>query len=123
MSDPTTPTLRASDAERETVGQALRRHHAEGRIDTDELQERISRCYGARTQAELEVLLADLPREPRAEERSGWPQGRRRLQLLVPILILLVALGSSGHGHHPVIWPVLVLAFVVTRVAGRRMLR
>ena len=61
--------LRASDAERERVAEALRRHHVDGRIDTDELQERLERCYAARTGSDLDALLADLPGEaPSASE-------------------------------------------------------
>ena len=47
------PNLRAADADREATGERLRRHHAEGRLDTEELQERIDRCYQARTIGDL----------------------------------------------------------------------
>jgi hypothetical protein len=39
----------------------LRRHHAEGRLDTEELQERIDRRSQANTVGELERLITDLP--------------------------------------------------------------
>src|SRR3954471_6567388 len=55
------PALRASDADRERAADALRRHHLDGRLDTDELQERLGRCYAARTTGELAALFADLP--------------------------------------------------------------
>src|SRR3954471_3820293 len=64
--------LRASDAERERVAETLRRHHLDGRLDTDELQERLERAYAARTTGELAPLLADLPAQPRR------PPGRAR---------------------------------------------
>src|SRR3954470_10827357 len=67
------PALRASDADREHVAAALRRHHLDGRLDTDELQERLGACYAARTLGQLEPLLADLPgaARPAARARRG----------------------------------------------------
>jgi hypothetical protein len=58
--------LRASDADREAVVAALRRHHADGRLTTDELEERVGAAWGARLVSELEALLSDLPRTPPA---------------------------------------------------------
>ena len=43
------PAHRASDAEREAVAERLRRAAAEGRLDADELEERVGRAYGAQT--------------------------------------------------------------------------
>jgi hypothetical protein len=117
MNEPGAPTLRAGDADRETVGQALRRHHADGRIDTEELQDRISRCYSARTRGELDALLADLPRESNPRPRSlRQPPGRAWLPILVPIVILLAVLGPATHNHHHALWPLLLLAFIAARV-------
>lgn len=53
--------LRCSDADREKVAEALRSATADGRIDLDELHERLERTYAARTYRELEPLVADLP--------------------------------------------------------------
>jgi hypothetical protein len=120
MNEPDTPTLRAGDADREAVGQALRRHHADGRIDTEELQDRISRCYSARTHGELDALLADLPREPNAGTRSLRQRpGRSWLPILVPVVILLAVLGPATHNHRHAVWPLLLLAFIATRVIRR----
>lgn len=47
--------LRASDAERSATADVLRRHHAEGRLDTDEFEERVERCYAAKTRGELDA--------------------------------------------------------------------
>ena len=55
------PELRASDAEREAVAQELRDHAAAGRLDPDELEERLTRAYSAKTHGELEGLTTDLP--------------------------------------------------------------
>ena len=53
--------LRASDADRERVAEVLRTSAAEGRLDLDELDERLRAVYASRTYAELEPLLMDLP--------------------------------------------------------------
>ncbi|MBB5935178.1 DUF1707 domain-containing protein [Streptomyces zagrosensis] len=53
--------MRASDAERERVAEALREAVAEGRLDMVEFEERLERAYTARTHADLEPLVQDLP--------------------------------------------------------------
>ncbi|MFB9180152.1 DUF1707 domain-containing protein [Dactylosporangium sucinum] len=53
--------LRASDGDRERVAEVLRVAAAEGRLDLDEVDERLHAVYAARTYAELEPLTADLP--------------------------------------------------------------
>src|SRR5215212_7004063 len=95
--------LRASDAERERTAAALRRHHVDGRLDTDELQDRLGRCYAARTEEDLRALLADLPAEHHAPAR---PPGRARpfglaAVALVALAVLAVAatVGAARHGH------------------------
>jgi hypothetical protein len=53
--------LRASDADRERIVEFLRGHCAEGRLDLEELEERMDLAYAARTLADLEPLTFDLP--------------------------------------------------------------
>ena len=93
--------LRASDADRERVAEALRRHHVDGRIDTDELQERLERCYAARTGGDLAALLADLPGE--APPRPPYARaGRARWPLAAAVVVVLLAfatVGAVAHGH------------------------
>jgi hypothetical protein len=57
------PEMRASDADRDRVAQALREHCAQGRIAVDELGERLDRVYRARTLGELEAVTGDLPEQ------------------------------------------------------------
>jgi hypothetical protein len=52
---------RAADADREAVADRLRIAAGDGRIDLEELDERLGRAYAAKTYGELEVLVADLP--------------------------------------------------------------
>ena len=59
------PPVRASDTERERAMQVLRRHYAEGRLDADELEERVALAARARDRRELSALVADLPRDRR----------------------------------------------------------
>jgi hypothetical protein len=57
------PELRASDAERERTVDLLRGHAAEGRLTMEELGARVGLAYGARTRAELDEIVRDLPAE------------------------------------------------------------
>ena len=52
---------RASDKERDAVVQRVQDAFAEGRLDDTEFDERTRAALTARTQAELDALLADLP--------------------------------------------------------------
>ncbi|MEV4658217.1 DUF1707 domain-containing protein [Micromonospora sp. NPDC049301] len=53
--------MRAADADREAVADRLRVALGEGRLDLHEYDERLQRAYAARTYAELDALLTDLP--------------------------------------------------------------
>jgi hypothetical protein len=53
--------LRAADADRDRAAELLRRAAAEGRITFDELDERVSQAYTAKTFADLQALTSDLP--------------------------------------------------------------
>lgn len=55
---------RASDAERQAVVDQLRAATGAGRLSLDEFSERVGVAWAARTQGDLEPLLADLPAEP-----------------------------------------------------------
>ncbi len=55
------PAHRIADADREVVAARLREAMAEGRLDLEETEERLTAVYAARTVADLDVLTADLP--------------------------------------------------------------
>jgi hypothetical protein len=57
------PEMRASDADRDRVAAALREHCAQGRIDVDELNDRLDGVYSARTIGDLQRVTDDLPEE------------------------------------------------------------
>jgi hypothetical protein len=62
-----TPGLRASDADREAVVERLHRAATEGRLDADELEERISAAYAAKLCTDLDPLVADITPLPAAK--------------------------------------------------------
>lgn len=76
--------LRASDQDRERIAEVLRTAAADGRLDLDEMDERLSAVYAARTYADLEPLVRDLPSHatapapavgvprPLESARRGW---------------------------------------------------
>jgi hypothetical protein len=53
--------MRASDQDRERVAELLRDAAGEGRLDMDELDERLEAVYSAKTYAELVPITRDLP--------------------------------------------------------------
>jgi hypothetical protein len=61
MSDPDPSQLRISDDDRHKVAEVLRAAAGEGRIDLDELDERLEATYSARTYADLVPITVDLP--------------------------------------------------------------
>ena len=64
--------VRASDDEREAAVDSLRHHYAVGRLESDELEERIELAYDAKTRGDLDAVFVDLPsdRGRRARERA-----------------------------------------------------
>ncbi len=55
------PQIRASDDDRDRTATLLREHHAAGRLDAEEFNERLDKTFAAKTVGELDELLADLP--------------------------------------------------------------
>ena len=106
--------LRLSHADRDQMVEILRDAAADGRLDMDELEERVERALTARTFADLEPLVADLPvaapapptvRAPAPtaqadEEVQRWQvhgqQLRREGAWMVPRIIELEVHGGSA---------------------------
>jgi uncharacterized protein DUF4190/uncharacterized protein DUF1707 len=57
---PPSRDYRASDADREAAAERLRLASVEGRIDSEELEQRLAGVYRARTVADLDVLVRDV---------------------------------------------------------------
>jgi hypothetical protein len=97
------PALRASDSDREQIAERLRQATAEGRLQTDELEQRLGTALSARTYGELEPLVADLPEPPAAPPRRSraplWTGGAAAATLLLAVLGSLA--GGRFHSHVP----------------------
>jgi hypothetical protein len=117
-----TPGVRASDAERDAIAEELRAHSIVGRLDTDELEERLQAAYGARTTDELQALRRDLPALPASPQQMALERRQLRGQLvrrsiqetgssLGAFAICTVIWISSGASSF--FWPVFVLLAVV----------
>lgn len=63
---------RVSDADRERVVDVLRLRCAEGYLSLDTLSGRVEAAYRAKTSAQLEAVILDLPRRMRAQVRGSW---------------------------------------------------
>ncbi len=87
--------LRASDADRERIADRLRQAATEGRILPDELDERLGAALSARTYAELDALVADLPSDRVTRRRppsaAPWVKPTVALALAIPLAIALIA--------------------------------
>ena len=77
------PDLRASDADRERAVLTLGRAAGDGRLDVDELEERLQLAYAARTQAELDTLLADVGGAIQGDLGAAAPAPRTRAARVV----------------------------------------
>jgi hypothetical protein len=97
--------LRASDAERERVVEALRSHAAAGRLSVDELEARIDRTYAAATRADLRELTNDLPAAPTRRPRRKESEWRAWASVSVLLLVIWAATGAG------VFWPVWPIGF------------
>jgi hypothetical protein len=112
--------LRASDEDRERYAQSLREHFAAGRIGEDELAERLDAVYAARTVAELDAVVHDLPALPATAAASRAELAARRAELrrhllqqaggsLTPFVICTVVWAASGASAG--FWPAFLLIF------------
>ncbi len=106
--------LRASDAERDRTVEMLRTNAGAGRLDSDELEERIASALTARTRADLAALTADLPQPRRSAPRQHHAPRTHRHHPggLLPIALLLIAIWAvTGAGYFWPIWPLMWFAF------------
>jgi Domain of unknown function (DUF1707) len=98
--------IRASDQERESVVDVLRDAFTEGRLTSDELEERTTSAYTAKTWAQLGELTSDLPVTPplgaslNRQPQIHPPQRPRRSHrydgLLSALLVWIVISAASG---------------------------
>jgi Domain of unknown function (DUF1707) len=121
------PQLRASDAERESIVAQLREHGAAGRLDVDELEQRVGAAYAARTHGELGELLADLParrpaRAVAAPHVRHWP--RHEWAGFFGVNALLIAIWAvTGAGYFWPAWVMVWWAFALVMKSGPQLIR
>jgi Domain of unknown function (DUF1707) len=82
-------TPRAADADREAVAEQLRVAAAEGRIDFEELDDRLGQALTAKTYGQLRDLVADLSAQPAqpaalAQQDGAAPPGTLVLKTKAP---------------------------------------
>jgi hypothetical protein len=64
--------VRVGDADREAIAAQLREHYADGRLTLEELNERLDQAFAAKTKADLNTVMRDLPQ---ARPAAGMPYG------------------------------------------------
>lgn len=111
------PAIRASDADRDRVVTLLRQHAADGRLTLDELGERITEAYAARTTDDLRPVLRELP-PPDRPLPLPTPPARRGLSPAVRTYVLVMALligvwAVSGAQSFWPLWPLLGWGFAL----------
>jgi hypothetical protein len=97
------------------VVQTLTRHHAEGRLDAEEFQNRVDAALRARTRADLSAQLTDLPRTMPAIA-TGRPRWLPFAPLAaVAIFGFIAAMVASGGRALFGVWWIAVAFFVLAR--------
>jgi hypothetical protein len=114
--------LLASDNDREEVAERLRAASADGRLTSEELEERLERAFSARTDAELEPLVTDLPSVPAARRPQRRGPDRDHLRAYIAVNLMLVAIWAlTGAGYFWPIWPILGWGIGVLADGGGRL--
>ena len=110
--------IRASDQDRDSAAELLSEAYAVGRLSREELNDRVTAAYSAKTQGELRDLAADLPRpvastglpsETVALPRMRPTAGRSQADEMIWILEFALAAGLALLLIPPAVWLVRVL--------------
>jgi Domain of unknown function (DUF1707) len=112
------PALRASDSDRWSTAERLRRATADGRLEPDELEERLSALFASRTYGELDQLVADLP----PERQPSAPGPDTPLPVWVACIVsgslMFAVIGALMSGVGARAQTLLTLALAATLVAA-----
>ena len=118
--------LRASDSDRERAATLLHDAAAEGRLDAEELDARLSAAFSATTYGELDALVDDLP-TPVATPAPAPPAlvgfwRRFGAALIDGVIVLLIAglLSAALHATGGVFGAVISIAYFVFFEGGAR---
>jgi hypothetical protein len=100
--------MRTSQADRDRVVDRLRTHAAEGRLEVEELEQRIEAALSARTHGDLAEVESDLPRlhSPRARRRRN----PFRHEFVAISVLLLFIWAATGMGYFWPMWPIAGMA-------------
>ena len=131
--------MRISDADREQVTARLREHYAEGRLTSEELDERVTAALSAKTFGDLRRIMADLPEPAPAGAQAGGPmpgwagpvrppglagpryyryrRGPRLLPLVLLVIFLAIILPPAGFVFFAFL-KVILLIWLVTCLVG-----
>jgi hypothetical protein len=131
--------VRVGDADRDAIAAQLREHYADGRLTLDELNERLDHTFAAKTTADLDAVMRDLPHVPRPavaplvgstgstgygwDSGSGYSRQRRPFAAFAPMLGLMWAflilgalmLFGLGGGERPLAIVVLLAVFALLK--------
>ncbi|MET0693284.1 MAG: DUF1707 domain-containing protein [Propionibacteriaceae bacterium] len=121
---PAAGPVRIGDAERDRAVSLLGDHFAAGRLDREELDERIDQAMQAKFSTDLRPLFADLPgAEPPAGRPTapfrGGPPAYAPLFFLAPMLLIGLMVTAIAVGAPWLLW-VVFWVFMFSRFWGRR---
>jgi hypothetical protein len=114
--------LRASDQDRERAVQEIREHFAAGRLNDDELDERVQAAVRVQTQGELLTIRRDLPSLPVSPAQRKADLAERRGELRAQLLqeagggVVLFALCTGvwiAGGASGMFWPIWIALVVL----------
>jgi len=113
---------RIGDRERDQAVEYLREHLAEGRLDAEEFDERLTVALTAKTQADLDPLFRDLP-SPKPGPTGAAPVGFPQQPLVVrpmnnraPYPVRVVSPANTALAvASALIWPALIVLMIATQ--------
>jgi hypothetical protein len=110
---------RIGDRERDQAAEYLREHMAEGRLDQEEFDERLTSALTARTQADLDPLFLDLP-SPKpgtvaAPTGFGQPMVSRELTPRPPYPVRMQSRSTTALAvASALIWPAMIVLIIAS---------
>jgi len=122
---PAAGPIRIGDAERDQAVSVLGDHFAAGRLNREELDERIDQAMQAKFSTDLRPLFADLPGpepvagRPVPQFRAG-PPAYAPLFFLAPLLLIGVVITAVAVGAPWVLWVLLWMFMCSGFWGGRR---
>lgn len=130
--------MRAGDSDRKAVADQLKTALDDGRLDLSEYDERLQRTYAARTYADLDGMLTDLPgtvpvqqariqpvTPPAAPDPQAASPARELARWVGPyggvfvVCVLIWAITSASARQLTYFWPVWMLIPLVLGVCGQ----